>query len=147
MPLRSALVLDDDPPLRALLREALGSEGWTVRCAARGEMAMQLAALRRPDVVLLDVSKPDFAPEAVATGLRIHYGPELPILAMSTAPEPEISNRIGAYSFLQKPFEMDRLFTLLERGLHLAEHSALLRAHSDEALARLRHLRVLPPPR
>src|SRR5581483_2176078 len=99
-----ALVLDDDAPLRNVLSEALTAEGWTVRTSARREGGM-LALLRRPDVVLLDVSQPEFAPEAVATGLRIHYGASLPILATATKPEPELIHRIGAYGFLRKPFE------------------------------------------
>ena len=114
MALKSALVLDDDAPFRRLLREALLTEGWSVRCAARDEAALHIAALRRPDVVMLDVSKPEFAPEAVAAGLRIHYGPQLPILATSTIPQPAIITRIGAFGFLQKPFEIDRLLSLLE---------------------------------
>ena len=109
-------------------------------------MAMQLAVLRRPDVVLLDVSKPEFAPEALATGLRIHYGPNLPILATSTASQPEIVGRIGAYEFLQKPFDMDHLFTLLARGVTLSDRSARLRAHSEQARDRLRHLRLIDSP-
>jgi two-component system, OmpR family, KDP operon response regulator KdpE len=140
-----ALVLDDDAPLRRVLREALSSEGWLVRTAARNEMAMQLASLRRPDVVLLDVSKPSFAPSALATGLRIHYGPGLPILATSTTPAPDVSRQIGAYGFLQKPFELDNLMRLLDRGLSLAHRSEQLRLHSDDALARLRRLRVIRP--
>lgn len=140
-----ALVLDDDAPLRRMLREALTSEGWLVRAAARSEMAMQLAALRRPDVVLLDVSNPAFAPDALATGLRIHYGPNLPILATATSAAPEISRRIGAYGFLEKPFEIDKLLRLLNRGISLTEHSARLRSSSIEALERLRRLRVVRP--
>ncbi len=145
MALKSALVLDDDAPFRRLLREALLTDGWSVRCAARNEAALHIAALRRPDVVLLDVSKPDFAPEAVAAGLRIHYGPQLPILATSVIPQPEIITRIGAFGFLQKPFEIDRLLSLLERGLALSERASRLRAHSDAALDRIRYLRGLRP--
>lgn len=140
-----ALVLDDDAPLRRMLREALTSEGWLVRTAGRSELAMQLAVLRRPDVVLLDVSNPSFAPDALAAGLRIHYGPDLPILATSTSAAPEISQRIGAYGFLEKPFELDKLMRLLRRGVSLTEHSARLRERSNDALANLRKLRVIRP--
>lgn len=140
---RYALVLDDDAPTRTLLSEALSSEGWTVRASGRSESAMLLAILRRPDVVLLDVSQPEYAPEAVAAGLRIHYGPELPILATATIPQPALVKRIGAYEFLPKPFELDRLLVLLEHGQLLAERSARLRYDSDRALERMRRLRVL----
>jgi len=128
-----------------MLRDALKTDGWNVRCVARNELGMQIAASHRPDIVVLDVSKPEYAPEAVATGLRIHYGPTLPILAMATVPRREIARRIGAYEFLQKPFELDRLLGLLERGIALTNHSEQLRVHSEEALDRLRRLRIVRP--
>ena len=62
---------------------------------------MQLAVAVRPDVVLLDVSRPEFAPEAVAAGLRIHYGPDLPILATAGLRDRGLMRRIGAYEFVE----------------------------------------------
>ncbi|HLY67010.1 MAG TPA: response regulator [Chloroflexota bacterium] len=143
MALRYALVLDDDTPLREHLRDALSTEGWTVRCSARSETAFNLSVLRRPDMVLLDVSEPVYAPEAVAAGLRIHYGPQLPILAIAARRRPDVVDRIGAYSFLRKPFELERLLRLMERGQRLSERSAELRSHSESALERMRRLRLL----
>lgn len=142
---RYALVLDDDGPTRSLFSEALSTKGWTVRCSARAETAMQMATARRPDVVLLDVSQPENAAEAVAAGLRIHYGPELPILATATVPRPGLVERIGAYGFLRKPFEIDRLLGLMERGRGLAERSEQLRIDSSAALERIRQLRSVNP--
>src|SRR5579872_7195995 len=95
----AALVLDDDVALRRSLKQSLATEGWQVRCAPRSSMAMQLLVLRRPDLVLLDVSPPNGAPEALAAGLHIHYG-NLPILAIGDAPNPGLTRRIGAFEFL-----------------------------------------------
>ena len=142
MAARYALVLDDDAPLRALVRDALTAEGWTVGCFPRNEAAMHLASRRQPDVVMLDISQPEFAPEALAAGLRIHYGPDLPILATATTPQLDMVRRIQPYSFLAKPFELERLVQLLEKGRNLSERSARLRAHSESALDRMRSLRT-----
>jgi FixJ family two-component response regulator len=64
---------------------------------------------------------------------------------MAREPEPEISERIGAFCFLEKPFRLQRLLHLLERGTELSQRSAALRAHSDEALGRIRYVRVVGP--
>jgi two-component system NtrC family response regulator len=144
-PKRSALILDDDPALRALMGDVLTDEGWDVRSAARNDAGLHIASLSAPDLVLLDVSQPEYAPEAVATGLRIHFGPTLPILAMATTPQPELVRRIGAYDFLLKPFELSHLLKLMDHGNELILRSARLRSHSDQALSRIRHLRLLGP--
>ena len=100
---------------------------------------------QRPDVVLLDVSAPECTPEAMAAGLRIHYGPNLPILATAAVRTPELLRRIGAYDFVAKPLDLTHLFRLMERGQLLSERSARLRAHSESALDRMRRLLLLRP--
>ncbi|HLG73523.1 MAG TPA: response regulator [Chloroflexota bacterium] len=142
---RHALVLDDSPVLRKVLRRSLSAEGWNVLSCARNEAAVHLSLLRRPDLVLLDISEPEYAPEAVATGLRIHYGPDLPILAMAAAPQPELMRRIGACGFVPKPLNVQRLVRIMERAQDLADRSTRLRAHSEVALDQIRHLRLLRP--
>jgi len=53
-----ALVVDDDPDIRELFSRALGDDGWTVDQAEDGALALQRAAARRPDLVLLDLMMP-----------------------------------------------------------------------------------------
>jgi DNA-binding NtrC family response regulator len=145
---RLALVLDDSRGWRELFSDTLSDQGWTVHASQRSELAMHLVRVRQPDLVVLDVSLPEYASEAVAAGLHIHYGPLLPILATARARPPELLRRIGAYGFLQKPLDMNKLFSLMERGAALADRSARLRAHSTSALQRIHQLRLIrfPPP-
>ena len=53
-----ALVVDDDPSARDLLRIALERAGWTVDEAADGRQGLDRVAARRPDVILLDLTMP-----------------------------------------------------------------------------------------
>ena len=56
---RTALVIDDERPIRRLLRVLLEVQGYQVWEAETGDLGLQLAASRRPDVILLDLGLPD----------------------------------------------------------------------------------------
>jgi len=49
------LVVDDEPKLVRLLREVLMAAGFTILSTGSGENAVEMAALERPDLVLLDI--------------------------------------------------------------------------------------------
>jgi two-component system KDP operon response regulator KdpE len=55
----SALVIDDEVQIRRLLRLTLEANGYRVFEATTGQEGLLAAALRRPDVVLLDLGLPD----------------------------------------------------------------------------------------
>jgi CheY-like chemotaxis protein len=56
---RSALVVDDEPEARDLLRRLLESDGWSVVEAADGRLAIEQLKKRRPAVILLDLMMPE----------------------------------------------------------------------------------------
>ena len=60
------LVVDDEPPIRKLLRVGLGSQGYTVSEAGNAKAAMELVGTERPDLVLLDLGLPDIGGHEVA---------------------------------------------------------------------------------
>ena len=109
------LVVDDDPPVRRMLRRVLGAEGFAVSEAADGGLA--LAAIERdvPDVVVLDVAMPGLDGITVARRLR-ERGLAIPVL-MLTARD-EIADRVhglqaGADDYLVKPFAVEELVARL----------------------------------
>jgi len=55
----TVLVVEDDEEQRHLVRESLGSRGWTVREAANGRLALDAIAAELPDVILLDLMMPE----------------------------------------------------------------------------------------
>ena len=65
------LVVDDDPHVSSLLRDALVESGYTVEIAATGPQGLERVSTWRPDVVLLDLWLPGASGEVVL-GVRLH---------------------------------------------------------------------------
>src|SRR5579862_5940742 len=103
----SVLVIEDDRATRELLGNILASESIRFQLTANGHEAM--AAIRQtvPELVVLDLHLPSVQGEAVGTALRMELGRSLPILAMSASFEQATAQRIGAFAFLPKPFEIE----------------------------------------
>lgn len=131
---RSILVVEDDRSTRELLGQVLAGEGLPFRLSASGHQAMEEARREPPAMVLLDVHLPSLSGEALATALRIEHGPDLPILLMSASRELDLAARVGAFAYLQKPFELEELLEQVRRGLRLAR--------GDREEARVARLRI-----
>lgn len=110
------LVVDDDPQISTGL-EAVLEETWDVRTAGTGREALVAFAAFSPDVVLLDVNLPD------TTGIDLlhqfkMYSETTPVIMMSGAGTHDTvveSMKLGAETFLQKPFDYGTLLATLEQ--------------------------------
>ena len=112
------LVIEDDPQFRQTVQATLEDEGWAVDVAADGQQALGWLALRRPALVVLDWTLPEFDGEAVAASLRATHGLGVPVLLMTAdGSASEKARRAGAFAYLHKPFELDELIGLVRRGL------------------------------
>jgi two-component system, OmpR family, response regulator MprA len=105
------LVVDDERPLREVLRRALTMAGYEVRLAADGRTGLAEAQGGAPDALVLDLGLPDLDGVEVCRRLRAE-GDRVPIL-MLTARD-AIADRIegldaGADDYLVKPFDVDEL--------------------------------------
>ena len=67
---RQVLIVDDNIDTAESLALLLSMEGHSARCAHNGEMALQLAAVQRPEVVVLDIGLPGMDGFEVARRLR-----------------------------------------------------------------------------
>ena len=113
---RRILIVEDDEDVAAGLSTLLESE-WDVRVAANGRQAVVAFAEFSPDVVLLDVLLPD------TTGIDLlhqfkMYSETSAVIMMSGSGTLERvieSMKLGAETFLQKPFEYDTLTATLEQ--------------------------------
>lgn len=114
---RRVLVVDDQPDILRFVRAALEDEGFAVDTALDGESAVRIAGQRAPGVVLLDWGLPGMGGEEVAASLRQRHA-ELPI-AIITADgrAAEKADRSSAYGYLHKPFSLEQLLELVERGM------------------------------
>jgi DNA-binding response OmpR family regulator len=104
-------IIEDDPTMRALLKDNLEAEGYKTVTAADGEDGLKLAAEERPDVVLLDVMLPKMDGIEVCRRLRAK-GLNTPVI-MLTARKQEVDVvvglEIGADDYVTKPFSMREL--------------------------------------
>ncbi|HXC25596.1 MAG TPA: response regulator transcription factor [Gemmatimonadaceae bacterium] len=107
MPLTAVLIIDDEPKIRALLREALQGEAEQVFEASTGRAAVALAEAKRPDLVVLDLGLPDI--EGIEVCRAIRAWSSAPILVLSArASEDEKAALLdaGADDYMTKPFSI-----------------------------------------
>jgi CheY-like chemotaxis protein/anti-sigma regulatory factor (Ser/Thr protein kinase) len=71
---RSVLIVEDDAAVRRVLRRELKAEGWSVTEAANGRIALELLAVRAPDLVLLDLMMPEMDGFEFVEALRTRNG-------------------------------------------------------------------------
>jgi two-component system, NtrC family, nitrogen regulation response regulator NtrX len=115
------LVVDDEKGIRDALVQLFEYEGHEVSTAEDGHEGIELAEKLRPDVTFLDVKMPGLDGLDVLAKLR-HHDPHAVVVMISghgtidTAVE---ATRKGAYDFLEKPLDTDRLLVTLRRALEL----------------------------
>ncbi|HEX9163184.1 MAG TPA: sigma-54 dependent transcriptional regulator, partial [Thermoanaerobaculia bacterium] len=131
------LVVDDDPQVLTGL-EALLSDEWDVRTAGTGKEALTTFAEFSPDVVLLDVQLPDFSGIDLLHQFKM-YSETASVIMMSGVGNLDRvveSMKLGAQTFLQKPFDFDTLTLTLQQASRMAatqrELFALRRAEGKE---------------
>ena len=110
------LVVDDDPQIVSGLA-ALLSDEWEVRTAESGKQALTTFSDFSPDVVLLDVQLPDFSGIDLLHQFKM-YSETTAVIMMSGVGNLERvieSMKLGAETFLQKPFDHDTLALTLEQ--------------------------------
>ena len=118
------LVVDDEIDIRSSLRMILEYEGYDLIEAGTGEEALQRLESGRPDAVLLDVKMPRIDGLEVLARIK-RDDPALPVVVVSghgtiaTAVE---ATRLGAFDFMEKPLERDRVLVVLRNAL---EHRRL----------------------
>ncbi len=134
------LIVDDEADIRELVAGILSDEGYVTRTAGNADAAMVELAARQPQLVILDIwlegSKKDGL-QILNDVKRDHA--DIPVLMMSghgnvkTAVE---AIKKGAFDFIEKPFESERLLLLVTRALETAKlkrENQELRHHSARA--------------
>ncbi|GAA4892712.1 response regulator [Streptomonospora salina] len=104
------LVVDDDAQIIRAMRINMRARGYEVDTAGDGASALQAAATRPPDVVLLDLGLPDMEGGEVIEGLRAWTSvPVIVLSARHSSSEKVRSLDAGADDYVTKPFGMDEL--------------------------------------
>ncbi len=128
----NVLVVDDDRNILRMIGRLLVREGAQVRTAVNGTEALRLAALSRPDLVLLDVYLPDQDGFRVCGQLKAKPDTaHVPIVFLSGARETSAVVKgleLGAVDFITKPFEEHILLARVRNHLLLGRLACDLRA-------------------
>lgn len=113
------LVVDDDRDAVTTLAAILKDEGDDVHTVLRGDEALEMSRLFRPDVVIADINMPGVSGYAVAHELRERHGELAPLLIAVSGKWTKASDRllgksVGFDHYLIKPFEIRHLLDLME---------------------------------
>ncbi len=134
------LVVDDEPAIRDALRQILDYEGYSVSLASSGGEAITMYPELRPHVAFLDVKMAGLDGLETLTRLR-DLDPDAAIIMISghgtiaTAVE---ATRRGAFDFLEKPLDADRLLVTVRNALartSLVQENERLRSTVDTRYA------------
>jgi two-component system, OmpR family, KDP operon response regulator KdpE len=106
---KKVLVVDDEPVVRAVVRDVLSEEGYVVLEAPDGRTMLEILARECPDLVLMDVMMPGIDGREAYRVLRSREDlPDVPVVMMSAAARADrLDPSIAA--FLSKPFDLNRL--------------------------------------
>ncbi|MGE3284590.1 MAG: response regulator [Pseudonocardia sp.] len=117
----AVLVVDDDPQILRALRITLRASGYRVDTAASGAGALQAAAERRPDVVVLDLGLPDLDGAEVIRRLRgWSTVPVIVLSARTDSPDKVAALDAGADDYVTKPFGTAELLARLRAAVRRA---------------------------
>ena len=115
------LVVDDEPQIVRALRINLRARGYEVDAAPDGRTALDLAARRHPEVIVLDLGLPDMEGAEVIRGLRGWTSVPIIVLTARHASEEKVETLdVGADDYVTKPFGMDELLARLRAAVRRA---------------------------
>ena len=116
------LVVDDEPGIIAMLSGLLQDEGYAVVTADSGRETLTLLKQTQVDLVMLDLLLPDLDGLEVLRRIRADdtYLPVIMMSAHGTIPTAVEATKLGAYDFIEKPFEsaVERLLLVIEHALN-----------------------------
>ena len=117
-PALHVLVVDDEPPIRKLLRMGLGAQGYDVLEAPNGKTALELMG-SKPDLVILDLGLPDVQGLDLLRQMRAQ-NESVPIVVLSSRGDEAAKVAaldFGADDYVTKPFGMEELLARIRAAL------------------------------
>jgi two-component system response regulator AtoC len=111
------LLVDDEPSVRAALKELVQGRGWEPLVAGSGEEALTL--VDRADAVVTDFSMPEMDGLELLRRVR-ERDASLPVILLTARGSERLAVRAiraGAYEYVTKPFDVDEMIVALERAL------------------------------
>lgn len=126
------LAVDDTPASLKLLSDVLREEGYEVRSAISGELALKSAFANPPELVLLDIRMPEMDGYEVCRRLKANSATaSVPVIFVSAVMDTEekvLGFQLGAVDFVTKPFQRNELLARVRTHLEVDR----LRNHLEE---------------
>jgi two-component system, OmpR family, KDP operon response regulator KdpE len=135
---RKVLVVDDELPMRKLLRMGLSTQGYDILEAPNGKTALKLVE-QNPDLVILDLGLPDIEGHELLEMIR-GRNEHVPIVVLSSRGDEAgkvLALDLGADDYITKPFGMDELLARIRTALR---HQ--LQVHGERPIFRTGDLSV-----
>jgi two-component system, OmpR family, KDP operon response regulator KdpE len=132
------LVIDDEPPIRKLLKMGLATQGYQILEAPTGKAALALLS-EEPDLVILDLGLPDIQGHELLRMIRAR-NESVPIVVLSSRGDEAGKVQaldFGADDYVTKPFGMDELLARMRAALR---HQ--LQVHGERPIFRVGDLSV-----
>lgn len=118
------LVIDDEPPIRKLLRTGLGTQGYQVLEAPNAKVALEVVG-EHPDLIILDLGLPDTSGLDLLGQLRAREE-TIPIIVLSSRADESAKVQAldsGADDYVMKPFGMNELLARIRTALRHQLHT------------------------
>ena len=118
--MKNILVVDDQPTIRQLLEVSLSGPGREILLAESGEQALDIARLRTPDLVIMDIMMPG-GMDGFEAVRQMRGDPSIrdcPVLILTAKDQQSERGRaieMGVAGYLSKPFRLDELLCQVER--------------------------------
>ena len=130
------LIVDDEPANIKILMLVLADQGYEVRTALSGQLAISSAVARVPDLIMLDVRMPDMDGFEVCRQLkaddRVRHVPVIFISALGETADIVEGLGLGGADYITKPFQIEEVLARVETHLSIQALQKQLKNSNDQ---------------
>jgi DNA-binding NtrC family response regulator len=114
---RKVLIVDDDRDIVTIVSTILSGRGWDIKAAYNGREALEAVTSSKPDIILLDIMMPEMnGIEVLKRIKKIDIDARIIMITAFGDVESYLdSMELGAYEYINKPFETDELLEMIDR--------------------------------